>query len=217
MPNINLFSFLERGTKHRELADTRASWERVEREWKASPLANLDMEEAASTIVRSALADLERVPAAPVLAALCEATEELFRAEAVTEIEPLWKRIEDNVEVAVHFREMLTRRSRWATEYPNLRKSFGRQLGAAYRLLVAALPESCFTERQEGAVFGVPLIDLLENPAEVIEEMLRLAFSKESLYLDLFRELRLFLRQNLLAASGIPSEAAFQERERRLI
>lgn len=214
MPNNNFFSFFAGGTKGRELADTRAQWERTERAWAASRLADLDIEEAAADIVRRAVADEERVPSAPVIAALCEATEILFRAEAVAPIEPSWSAIDGSVAAAVEFREMLARRSRWATEYPNLKKSFTRQLVAVYRALITALPEPCFTEAKDANTFGVPLIDLLDNPAQVIEEFLRFPFSNESLHLNLFRELRVFLRHNMLAASGIASEEEMRERDR---
>lgn len=214
MPNNNLFSFFGSGTKGRERAETRAAWERVQREWAASPLANLDVEEAAADIVREALADEERVPAAPVVAALCEATEVLLRAEAIADIDPYWNRIEEDIETAVEFREALARRSHWATQYGNLKRSFTRQLGAAYGAIVAALPEACFVERDEANTFGVPLIDLLEDPAETIEGLLRFPFSNESLHLNLFRELRVFLRKNMLTASGFPSEEAMRERDR---
>ena len=214
METRNFLSFFAGGTKGRELAETRAAWEQVQRQWAASPLRGLDVPETAAEIVRQTLADEERAPASPVIAALCEATEVLFRVESITEIEPFWSAIEERVEVAVEFREMLTRRSRWATQFDNLKGSFSRQLGAAFHVLIAALPEACFAERGEANTFGVPLIDLLENPAQVIESLLRFPFSNESLHLDLFRELRVFLRRNMLAASGIPAEEEMRERDR---
>ncbi len=206
MATNNLFSLFSGGTKNRELKETHASWERVEREWHASPLATIDAADFADSVVRDAVHDTGRVLAQPIIAALCETTDELIRAEAVTELEVIWPVIERDIEAAIQFRRMIARRSQWATGFERMRASWGKQLGSAYQELVKALPEVCFgTWEDKTDAFDVPLIDLLDNPAAVVERLINFPFSDEALTLNLFEELRAVLRSNILAASGISS------------
>lgn len=200
---INLFSWLLPGTKEKELRDTRSSWQRAERAWKASPLASFDPADMANEVVRKAMEGLERAPATTVLAALCEATEELARAESIGDIEPLWSVIEGDVEAAVGFREMVARRSAWATNFKAMRGAWAKLLSGPYREFVNALPESCFGERNEKGEFEVPLIDLLDNPAEIIEKLILFPFTDEALNLKLFEEYRWRLRGRIAEASDM--------------
>lgn len=200
---INLFSWLLPGTKDREINDTRASWDRAERAWNASPLATLDTPDMADEVVREVMQGAERTPTAPVLAALCDATEALARSEAIGDIEPLWGAIEGDVEAAVSFREMISRRLAWATNFKTMRGTWAKHLCGAYREFVKALPETCFGPWDDKGEFEVPLIDLLDNPAEVIERFIRFPFDDEVLSLKLFDELRVFLRRNIAEASGM--------------
>ncbi len=220
MPSNNFLSFFSRGTKTRELHETRASWARVERLWGASPLAALDIEETAAEIVRGAMAKAERIPASPVIAALCEATEALLRAESITEIEPLWRVIESKMEVAVEFREMIRRRTRWVSEYESVRRVFDARLGSAYREFVQTLPEACFTEWDDDGqdTFDVPLIDLLDEPAAAIQRLIEFPYADNALKLDLFAELRSVFGPNMLNASGVSPTASYtRDREPPII
>ncbi len=111
MVTNNFFSLFSGNAKDREMQETRASWDAGERSGGHSPLAALDVEELAKEIVSDALEDAERVPATPVIAALCEATEILLRAEALagrTAVEGHRKPHGSGCRVP----EMLTRRSR---------------------------------------------------------------------------------------------------------
>ena len=213
---INLFSWLIPGTKDREIGDTRASWERAERAWKASPLASFDPADMANEVVREAMQDAERSPAVAVLSALCEATEELARAESIGDIEPLWGVIEENVEAAVGFREMVARRSAWATNFKAMRGVWATLLSGPYREFVKALPESCFGEWDEKGEFEVPLIDLLDNPAELIEKLISFPFTDQALNLKLFEEYRGRLRSRIAEASGM-SFADMAKGERSIV
>lgn len=209
----NFFSLFSRSAKEREVEETRSAWQRVEREWHGSPLARIEVEDLARDIVSDALRDCDRVPATPVIVALCEATEALLRTEALHDIVPVWSAVEGSMEVAVAFRAMLSRRSRWATQFERLRSVYSSSLGCAYRGLVEALPEACFHEWDDRAndTFDVPLIDLLDNPTQTIENLVRFVYDDDILSLNLFSELRKFLRSNLLLASGIAPDAASRE------
>ncbi len=199
----NFFSWFGSGTKNRELRDTRASWERVERAWEASPLAKLDATEFAAEIVREAMQGAERVPAFPVIEALCEAAEELIRVESIGAIDPVWRVIENDMMAAVDFRAMVARRAAWATQFKTMRRVWAETLCGAYRAFVASLPESCFGHWEENSEFQVPLIDLLDDPADLIARFAKFPFDDDVLSLRLFDELRTFVRSNVAAASGM--------------
>lgn len=218
MAKNNLLSWFSASTKNRELADTRAAWERTERLYRALPLGTADVESLASDVVRQALAECERIPTPAILSALCEATETLLRAESITDIEPLWGVIETNVEAAVEFRDMLRRRERWALDFGKMWKVWGAQLGISVRTFVSALPESCFTEEAESPdTFAVPLIDLLLSPAEVVDAFVHLPYAGEALSLGIFAELRFFIRRNLLKASDLTERDIAKGHERDFI
>ena len=138
------------------MRDTRATWERADRAWKASPLASFGPADIADEVVREAMQNVERAPAVPVVAALCEATEELARAESIADIEPLWSIIEENVEAAVGFRDMVARRSSWAINFKTMRGAWSKLLSRPVRKNSSkALPESCFGAMgREGRIRG---------------------------------------------------------------
>lgn len=219
MASNNFLSFFGGGTKARELQETRASWERAESAWRASPLAEIDIEELARSIVRDAFADAARTPAPPFLAALTEATEALLEVEAIQAIEIYWSVIDGDIEAAIEFRDMASRRTRWATAFEKMRSVFSARLSIAYRAFADALPDACFTDWKtaERDTFEVPLVDLLDNPAETIEQLIRFPFSDDALSLNLFHALRVALRRNLLAASGITSPENSRDRDFRLV
>lgn len=204
--NNNFFSWFGSGTKGRELSDTRASWNDAETAWHASPLAHTDAERLADEIVTEVMRSVPRVPNAAVIAALCEATEALLRAETIGELEVLWPKIEGNVEVAIEFRAMLPRRKRWAKEYERMKSVFAERLARAYRAYVSALPEACFAEEGKSAL-TVPLIELIENPRDVVQSLVAFPFDDDVFALGLFHELRAWLRKNLTIASGLSPEA----------
>ncbi|MEQ1618370.1 MAG: type IV secretion system DNA-binding domain-containing protein [Gemmatimonas sp.] len=207
MATNNFLSLFEGGTKNRELKETRAAWERAEATWRTSPLASLEVEDFAEDVVRDALNECERMPASPIVSALCDAVETLIRAEAIAEIEPLWPIIESNLETAVEFREVIERRALWAANYAHLKKAWGAALTPSIHTFVAALPSVCFENWEEGGEsFGVPLIDLIDHPAKVVHGFIAFAFEDNPSRLKLFNELRAYLRRKILNASGVSPE-----------
>ncbi len=121
------------------------------------------------------------------------------------------------MEVAVEFRKCSPAARGEPKQFEKLKGVYAKRLGRAYRKFVEALPEACFHEWEKDAndAFDVPLIDLLENPAETIEHLIRFVYDDDILSLNLFAELRSFLRTNLFAASGITPGA--QAREPKLV
>jgi hypothetical protein len=164
----NFAAWFSGGTRDRELRETRDAWEETEALWRKSPLGSTEISDTVRALVREAMDDAERTPATPVLVALCEATDELLRAEDIIALEAEWHEIESDVAVANNFRAMLTRRRQWASDYDRMFGIARRQLQYAYQRIFEALPDGCFADwDQGGESFEVPLIELLEDPAEI--------------------------------------------------
>jgi hypothetical protein len=201
----NLKNWFSGDARSQELRETRDLWSNVEALWRASPLARTDLSDTVVSFIREAMSRADRVPATPILVALCEATEAILRTEDITPLEPDWSAIDNDMAVAVEVREMLARRRRWAADYPRMNGIVRERFLVAYDELFEALPEPCFGPWSENKdAFGVSLIELLENPAQVIERLAFLPYDDDALRFELFLRLRVRLVTNLVVASGFP-------------
>lgn len=204
----NLRNWMAGDARGREFAETRAKWDEAQTLWRASPLAERHPSTFAVEIVQAAIDAHSRAPALPILVALCEATEAILRLEDTMPIEANWPLIESDASVAVYFRRMLARRRRWAADFSYQFAIVKRQLVALYRDLFDSLPEPCFGEWEDGtSAFGVPLIELLEDPAETLQRIYLAPYDDETLRLELFMSLRERLVSNTMVASGFSPNA----------
>jgi hypothetical protein len=208
----NLRNWMMGDARSREIAETRAKWDEAQALWRASPLAERSPSSFAVEIVQAAMDAHPRAPATPVLVELCVATEAILRLEDTMPIEANWPLIESDASVAVYFRQMLVRRRRWAADFGHQYAIVKRQLVALYRDLFDALPEPCFGEWEDGtSAFGVPLIELLEAPAETIQRIYLAPYEDDTLRLELFMSLRERLVSNMMVAFGFPPNADLNE------
>lgn len=204
--------------RDREMEATRLAWDECQAHWNASPLATISFGSRIRTFVEGMIDDLDRAPAAPVVMALWDATEAIFRAEQVGPIEPIWPTIEGDAVVAVNFRKLLARRRRYAADYAHTHGLITTQLREACRHLFEALPESCFAAwPEDGSSFEVPLIELVEDPAALIEQLFIFPYTDETMARELFLELRERYTTNLLVASGFPPDTNAHEVQHKLV
>jgi hypothetical protein len=212
--NSNLGHLFGGSHRDRELSDLRATWERTEAAVRASPIAATGSEDPAGALAleinKESWARAGKTPAVDVAVAVGHAIADLLDAEDVGALQPAWPAIEADVSIALEFREALTRRSRYATDFAYVHGIVRRQVLAALSGLYAALPESCFSSEEEGGSFEVPLIELVEDPAELIRQFLSIAYAADAQSRDLFKRLRDQLRTNVLVASGLdPTQQEF--------
>jgi hypothetical protein len=205
----NLGHWLSGGTRARELRETRERWAEVESLWRASPLAENSVGDLALDLVKGVIRACDRIPALPVLIAATEAAEGVLRGEDLIALEADWPVIEADAAVAVEVRKLLVRRRRWAAEFERLFGLVRGGLSDGFLRLFQTLPEGCFAawDVEAGDALGVPLIDLLDQPAEVVERFVMLPYDDETLRLELFERLRVRLVTNMLVASGFSPEA----------
>lgn len=204
----NIAQWLGGGSRERELSETRQAWDEAQGHWRASPLARQTTEDRAIEFMQGVADALPRLPATQVLIPLYEIAAEAFDLEDVEPFEPNWTAIEADAGLAVEFRKVLRRRRRYAADYPRIHGIVTRQLKRAFVTYVQALPDACFADwPADGSSFEVPLIDLLDEPAAVVQGFLACPYEDESIALDLFLRIRQRLERNLLSVSGLPPSA----------
>jgi hypothetical protein len=217
----NLRNWFAGDTLSRERREMRDQWNEAEGLWRASPLASTDISDFVIAIGREAMRKADRLPSLSVVQALGEATEDILRAEDITEIEARWDVIDADAAVAVEIRQMLVRRRRWAASFDRMHDIVRRRIFLIWETVFEALPESCFfsaTEDDGKQSFEVPLIELLEDPADVIERLIFATYDDDTLRFELFKRLREQLVTNLLTASGfLPSTDPNDVNERLVV
>ncbi len=200
----NILGWLSGGTRDSELDETRARWSEVERLWRASPLATRTLDDLSFQITKRLIEESERRPAVPLLACVDWVIGKLLYAEEIMALEADWPRIDSDVSVAVEFRKLLGRRRRWSAEYDRLFRVFERCVVGGFQQLFEAVPDRGFRtwETDRGDALGVPLVELIDRPAEAIERLVLAPYDDEALTLDMFHRLRLQLTANTVTASG---------------
>lgn len=160
----------------------------------------------------------ERAPAGAVLVEIACVVDSLLELEDTEPFELDWPLIASDAAVAVQTRQMIARRNRWASGYDRMIGIFRRQLVGGFSAFVDALPESCFEpwDRSESA-FAVPLVSLLDEPAEAIERLMMALYDDDTMRFDLFLRVRERLATNLLIASGFPPTTNPHEVADRLV
>lgn len=213
----NLANWLSGDGRNRELRETRQAWSDAEALWRTSPLAN-GLNNMVLGYMREAMRRADRLPALPILIALADATEEILLAEDIQAAEAMWTAIDNDVEVASNFRQMLVRRKRWAANYEQMNGIARARFLDAYDGLFRALPEAGFGAwRETEDAFGVPLIELLESPADAIHHLMLFPYDDDTMRLGLFLRLREQLATNMLVASGFRPDDNIHERADRLV
>jgi hypothetical protein len=192
------------GVRDRELRETRDEWDQVQRIWRASLFSGHPSYEFANRIMTDAMEAAERCPATSLVVALAYATDDVLSEEPIGDIEPRWNAIATDPSAGVDFREMLQRRRRWASDPDRMLRVFRAHLKPVWDAVFEALPETCFNDLLDdgGALFEVPLVELLHDPAQVIGRFMGFAFDGEALRLGLYPRLRAQYRINVLVASG---------------
>ncbi|GAA4815328.1 hypothetical protein GCM10023232_08780 [Sphingosinicella ginsenosidimutans] len=195
----------------------RRAWDQTEGAWRASPFHDERYAfEVAKAVMREVGERCERQPAWCIMVEIAMTAAAFLDLEDVEPFALDWPAIEGDASVAVAARQMMARRRRWAFEYDQMLGIVRRQLVDAFLMLIRAMPESCFDTDDEGA-FTVPLVSLLDRPAEVVERLMVFLYDNGALQHELFHYARERLATNLLVASGLPPSANPREHADRLV
>jgi hypothetical protein len=215
----NLRHWLSGSLRDRESRENRDAWEAVDRLWQRSCGAEHFVGNRAAEIVSKAMDLRDPSPAGPIRTALIEATFDLLWAEDFAPMEPSWRAIDGDMSIAIEFREMIERRRRWAVNFDHQFGIVKRQLLSAYGSFISQLPEACLGDWPDDGERGleVPLIELLEDPASLVEDFLRVRYNPEAEGAELFLELRSFFQRNYLVASGYAPDEDRSDRPYKFI
>ncbi|UVO53054.1 type IV secretory system conjugative DNA transfer family protein [Sphingomonas sp. SUN039] len=143
------------------------------------------------------------------------ASDAILRREDIMPVAALWESIESDLEVAVNFRAMIERRKRWISDPDYLLGIVGRRFTSLYESVFAALPEPCFSPWSDDA-FGVPLIEMVEDPHELLSSIMLFPYDDDTIRYGLFDDLQRTLTRNLMVASGFSPTDNPHERAERL-
>ncbi len=204
--------------KQNELQQTRDAWVQAEALWRQSEIGQKGLTALALSLL-SDLIDLgEEFPQAPLSDALLNATMDILDLEEIGTIEPAWAVIDADLTEAVEFRKLIARRRKWATQFEHLHLIIRKYLLSVWTELLHMAPPVCFERIAEGeSTFEVPLVELLERPAEMIERMVVFPFADEAFEAELYTSLRSTLRRNMLTASGFPATAVWSTYRDRIV
>lgn len=204
----NLKNFFLGSVRRRELAATRSLLDRVTSLHRRSDLGT---DEAAQSFVFEVAVDAcSRARVTPSIAlgeALYSAAWELLAKEGFIGL-PQVENLESlTLEEGVCLRNYLARKERFLFDYPRLCDLAREKLIRLFEGILAYLPASVLEEEaaaeEEGAVpLRAALIDLCNNPREVIERIAVTMFDADISNARLFEPLREQLYRNMLIASG---------------
>lgn len=201
----------------REQRETREGWDLAQAALARTPVGR----DGVTLLALSLLGDLHtltgRLPAAPAMMAMFNATSDLLDLEEIGSIEPLWPLIESDMSAAVDFRRMTTHRLRWAREFDARHTLLRAHLLPVWRYILENLPEQCFDEDAGDALFEIPLIELIDRPTHLVDHLSRFTYDADLTRAGLFDNLRRRLERNLLITSGMPATASLASARQRLV
>jgi hypothetical protein len=201
----------------REQRETREGWDLAQAALARTPVGRDGVELLALSLLGDLHTLAGRLPAAPAMMAIFNATSDLLDLEEIGTIEPLWPLIESEISAAVDFRRMTAHRLRWAREFDERHTLVRAHLLPVWRYILGNLPEQCFDENAGDALFEIPLIELVDRPAVLIEHFTRFTYAVPLTQAGLFTNLRQRLERNLLVASGMPATTSLASAKQRLV
>ncbi len=214
----NLLNWLGGDLATKEEREMRQRWEESNSLWEQSRFTGAQLIEETMDVVQRAANHAHIRLASPVFLGACEVVDRLLYAQETSYIEPDWGLITGDPAIAIEFRKFLTRRHRWCASFDHMLRTFSEGVGEGLERVFALLPDACSgTWSPEDEFFGVPLIEMVEEPAEFVERLMLLPFGPSLKHYDLCADAREQIDHNFWRASGVMSEEEFEHRRVTLI
>lgn len=216
MLTSNLTSRLFGGTRRRETRETVQGFRETEALWRRSSLAGQDVAALAQSLADEILPPAEAMSSPRVREACTEVIRALLLWEDIGDVDIDWGAVDADPAAGVAVRQMLARRRRWAIDTGGNLAAFAKALQPVFGELVAALPEA-EVGAGKTSLSEVPLIELAEHPAELVERLLFAPYDADGVSRELFQRLRAVLERNLKAASGLPPSTDVRAQAHKLV
>ncbi len=206
----NLRNFLAGGTRARELRETHELYDRVRHAFGASPYTDDAFGEFRVDLLIDACGRAERVPIGPLTNAFGRLIGDLVDLDFLLYGFPNEPNLTAlTAHEAVDLRTYLRRKERFLADPGRQHTLWREKIANTIAGLIDRLPTTLFKadwddddpETDDGQT--VPLIDLLENPAEAIERLFGTYNTDDLLQAEMFSELREQFDRRVCAASGI--------------
>ncbi len=202
MPWGNLYNWLLGSARDREFAAMREQWAETENLWQRSPFQDTRLVQPVVDIVFGAMAATKRNLCSSVTQATCHMVDRLLWEEYLLPIEPDWYVIERHPDIAIEFRQALARRARWSSHFEFMFGLFKERMHDGLIDLFRRLPPSCDGSWREDEFFGVPLLDLVSQPAEFVEALWQLTRTRALFDNNICFEATEQAARNMFRASG---------------
>lgn len=212
--NSNLKNFFLGSGKGRELRDTKRLYEEARAAWGRLPVGS---EEARNEFLADIVFDIcgrpDRFPGRALLLAVADLVYDLFAIDGLAQPPSVASFENLSIEEGVALRDRLYRIIRLAEDWERLSTIWKDKIALVGKGILEYLPHAAFAEDAEAPdtadslrLLSVPLIDLCENPAEVIYRTIATFQDPDVVGAKLYEGLRERIERNLCNASGIDYE-----------
>lgn len=210
----NLFNFFAGGTRNAEDAETTTLYSRVQDLVRGSPYTDRKREAFIADLVSEACSRADVIPTTRLTEAIGAVVGEMLHFDGLLFGLPelvQWKSF--TLDEVVGFRELLRRKERFLTDHERITDLWRESVIYVLRVVLEALPSTAFRDTWDdddpdegipGA--SVPLIDLLENPKEVLDRIVVSIYDDDLIKADLFPGVREQLERRICVASGVSWE-----------
>lgn len=191
----------------KELVKTRALFEEVKALWDASPLEGDGHVQVVTGILREAFKRSGDIPSDTITEKLIQLVSALLIDEELWELPEVdWsQKSKIGLHEGVSLRNTLRRQKRFLSEYDYHMQIWQECVVRVVFDITASLPQTAFLdeEDEQHAALEVAIMDLLDDPREIVEDVAFSFFNAKIKDANLFVEVRDHLQNNLLRASGI--------------
>lgn len=217
----NLRNFLAGGTAARERRETEALFDRVRASFSASGYTDDKFFEFRVRLILDACEHAERIPCDALINAIGRLVGDLVDCDFLLYGFPERPAFDAlNAHEGVDLRTYLKRKERFLADPERLTVEWRSPVAGAISGILRSLPATLFKEDWDepnpvpSDGLTVPLVDLLDNPAEIIERLIATFTSDLVVKADVFPELREQLDRRVCLASKIEWRERFETKRK---
>lgn len=191
----------------RERKETIKLHKKVAALYKASPLSEVDPTDIAVKLAAEACRRAQREPASAILEALYEAICKLMTDSGLWGVPAIDWSHEFDLEESINLRRFLQAQKRFFSEFDRHFEIWTEKVARIFGGILGYFPDGIIAEddpgTSSGQSFKITLVEVADDPADIIERLLVTIFDDDIVEARLFEDIRGQVDKNLLAVSGI--------------